>query len=110
MTLHILSLFLGASFPWEAGQEQVCVLGVGGGGETDICWPGKWLLEDKETGPESSPASRPLCRGALESRRWLGERMHSRRGQQEGRWKERARASFLWGPHGARRVLYPPEI
>lgn len=56
-----------------------------GVGRKHICWPRKWLLEDKETGPESSPASRPLCQGPLETRRWLSERMHSCRGQEDGR-------------------------
>lgn len=81
VTLYILSLFLGASFQWEAGQEQVCVLGVGGG---YLLARGQCLPEDKETGSESSPASSPLYKDTLETRRWLNERMHPCGGLQEG--------------------------
>lgn len=86
VTLYILFLFLGASFQWEAGQEQVCVLRAGGGISAGR---GQCLPEDKETGSEGSPDSSPLCKGTLEDASlW----------RPAGRREERARAGFLWGP------------
>lgn len=65
VALDILSLFLGASLQWEAGQEHVCVCVGGMEWEGNIVvGHGRWLLEDKETGrvPELSSFKTPMQR------------------------------------------------
>lgn len=75
MTEVTLDILVPGSFIPVGGRPGTSVC-VGGGGRKQIpLGQGKWLLEDKETGSQSSPASGSLCTSLLETRRWLNERI-----------------------------------
>lgn len=106
-------LVLGGFTPVEGRPgTSVCSGGVGRG-RKHSCWPradGSWRTR-KQAGSQSSPASRPLCKGLLEIRRWLSERtQESRTHPCRGRWKERARAGLLWAPWSLEGASYTLDL